>query len=86
MLLLCLLSSFSSIRFTVWEERSVEDFQDGRHGGHLGYRNRMILVILTLHVAPMPPTKFGLNLTLGLGADVVSRFSRILNLSSANTC
>ena len=23
----------------------------------------MILAILTLHVAPMPPTKFGLNLT-----------------------
>ena len=33
---------------------------------------------LTLHVAPMSPTKFGLNLTYGLGADVVSRFSRWL--------
>ena len=30
----------------------------------------MILAILNLHVAPMPPTKFGLNLT---GADVFSR-------------
>ena len=36
----------------------------------------MILAILNLHVAPMPPIKFGLNLTWGSGADVVSRFSR----------
>ena len=45
-----------------------EDFQDG-----LGYWdriilavlnwNRIILAILNLHVAPMHPTKFGLNLT-----------------------
>ena len=46
----------------VWEEMSFEGFQDGRHGGHLGYQNGMILSILSLHVAPMPPTKFGLNL------------------------
>ena len=36
----------------------------------------MILAILNLHVAPMPPTKFGLNLTKGSGAVVVSIFSR----------
>ena len=36
----------------------------------------MILAILNLHVAPMPSTKFGLNLTYGTGADVVSRLSR----------
>ena len=40
-----------------------EDFKEGQHDGHLGYRNRMILAILNLHVAPMPPPKFGLNLT-----------------------
>ena len=38
----------------------------------------MILAVLNLHVAPMPPTKFGLNLNQGLGADVISRFSRLL--------
>ena len=38
-----------------------EDFQDGHHGGHLGYWNRMSLAILNLHAAPMPSTKFGLN-------------------------
>ena len=42
---------------------SFEDFQDGRHGSHLGYRNGMILAILNLPVVPMPPIKFGLNLT-----------------------
>ena len=42
---------------------SFEDFQNGRHGGHLGYRNEMILPFLNFHVAQLPPTKFGLNLT-----------------------
>ena len=46
-------------------------FQDGRHGGHLRYRNETILAILTLHVSPMPPTKFRLNPTYRSGGDVV---------------
>ena len=29
--------------------------------GHPRYRNRTILAILNLYVAPMPPIKFGLN-------------------------
>ena len=33
---------------------------------HLGYRNGMILAILSLYVATMPPIKFQLNLTYGL--------------------
>ena len=40
-----------------------EDFQDGHHGGHLGYRNGMILAILNLYVGPMPHIKFQLNPT-----------------------
>ena len=39
------------------------DLRFGRRCGHLGCRNRMILVILTLHVAPVTPTKFGLSLS-----------------------
>ena len=35
----------------------------------------MILAVLNLHVAPMPSTKFRLNLTWDSGADVVSSFS-----------
>ena len=40
-----------------------EEFQDGHHGGHLGYQNRTILAILNLYVTLIPPIKFGLNLT-----------------------
>ena len=47
---------------------SFEEFQDG---GHLGYPNRTILASLNLYVAPMPPIKFRLNLTNGLGVDVI---------------
>ena len=45
---------------------SFEEFQDGHHGGHLGYQNGKILAILNLHVATMP-TKFQLNPTYGSG-------------------
>ena len=38
--------------------------------GHLGYQNGTILAILNHYVAPMPPIKFLLNPTYGLG-DVV---------------
>ena len=55
----------------VWEEMSFEEFQDDRHGDHLGYQNGMILAIMNLSVTVMPPIKFQLNQTLGLGGDVV---------------
>ena len=48
--------SFSSNQLTVLEKMSFEYFQHGWTGGHLGYRNRMILAILNLHRAPMSPT------------------------------
>ena len=75
MLLQCLPSSFSSIWLTVWV-MAFEDFQDGRHGSRLGYRNGTILEILNLYVGPMPPIKFQLNLNCGLGGDVVWRIQR----------
>ena len=49
-----------SIRLTVGEEIWFDEFQDGRHGGHLGNLNGTILAILNLFVAPMPSTKFQL--------------------------
>ena len=64
----CLPSYFDSILLTVWEEMSFEEFQDGRH---LGYRNGTILATLNLCVTVMPPIKFQLNQTNGLGGDVV---------------
>ena len=42
---------------------SFEEFQDGRHGGHLGYWNGTFLAILNLCISPMSPIKFQLNLT-----------------------
>ena len=48
-----------------------EDFQDGHHGGHLGYLNGRILSILNLCVTVMFPIKFWLNPTYGLGGDVI---------------
>ena len=54
----------------IWEETRFEEFQDGHHGGHLGYQKGMILAILNLYVAIMPPTKFQLNPIYGSGGDV----------------
>ena len=34
------------------------DFQDDRHGGHLGFPIGTILAIFDLQVTPMLPTKF----------------------------
>ena len=47
-----------------------EEFQDGHHGGDLGYLIRTILAILNFHNTQMPPiNKF--NLTYGLEADAI---------------
>ena len=39
-------------------ELKIEDLHDGYCGGHCRYHNKMVLAILNLHVAKMPPTKF----------------------------
>ena len=50
-----------------------EDFQDGHLGGHLRYQKSIILAILNLSVAPMPPiNEFNPHYSLG---DVVWRIS-----------
>ena len=55
----------------VWKEMLFEVFQDGRRGVHLGYRNGTLLAILNLCVAPMPQIKFRINLTYGLGGNII---------------
>ena len=57
-------------------ELTIENLQQCCCAGHHGYRNKMFLAILNLHVTPMPPTKFWLNLIYHQGADEVWRFSR----------
>ena len=71
-------SHLVSIRHTVWEEVSFEEFQDDCHGGHPEYWNRKILAILNPYVAPMPPIKCQLNLTSTLAGDAIWRILRWL--------
>ena len=52
------------------------DFQDGCHGGHLGYPIGTILAFFDLQVTPMSPTKFGVSWPFGAGEEAKYRFSR----------
>ena len=60
------------------EKKLNIDFQDGGHGGHLGFLIRTILAIFDLQVTLMLPTKFRVKLLLGLGEEAKNRFSRWL--------
>ena len=57
-------------------EEAKIDFQDGCHGGHLGFPIGTILAIFDLQVTPMLPGKFGVNWPFGSGEDAKDRFSR----------
>ena len=50
------------------EERKI-DFQDGCHGGLLGFPTDMILAIFDLQVTLMLPSKFGVNWPFGSGEE-----------------
>ena len=71
----CFLPSFKSIGFWV-KEKGKKDFQDGHHGGHLGFPIGMILAIFDLQVTLMLPTKFGVNWPFSSGEEAKNRFSR----------
>ena len=64
-----------SIGFSAQKKRKI-DFQDGDHGGHLGFSTGTILATFDLQVTPMLPTKFRVNWHLGLGEEAKNRFSR----------
>ena len=72
----CLLASLESIGLSVQEKKRKIDFQDGCHGGHLGFPIDMILAIFDLQVTPMLPSKFGVNWSFGSGEEAKNRFSR----------
>ena len=57
----CFLASLESIGLTVQEKKQIIDFQDGCHGGHLGFPIGTILAIFDLQVTPILPTMFGVN-------------------------
>ena len=51
------------------EKKQKIDFEDGHHGGHLGFPIRSILVIFDLQVTLMLPTKFQVNWLFGSGEE-----------------
>ena len=65
----CFLASLESIGLAVQEKKRKIDFQDGGHGGHLGFSIGTILAIFDLQVTPMLPSKFGVNWPFGSGEE-----------------
>ena len=63
-----------SICFWVQEKKRKIDFQDGCHGGHLGFPIGMILAIFDLQVTPMLPSKIGGNWPFSSGEEAKNRF------------
>ena len=76
MLSRCFLSSFKSTGFSVQEKKRKKDFQDGHHGGQLGFRIATILAICDLQVIPMLHTEFQVNWPFGSGEEAKNIFTR----------
>ena len=72
----CFLASLESIGLSVQEKKRKIDFQDGGHGGHLGFLIGTILAIFDLQVTLMLPSKFGINWPFCSGEEAKNRFSR----------
>ena len=65
-----------SIGLLVQEKKRKIDFQDGGHGGHLGFPIGTILAIFDLQVTLMLPSKFGVKWPFSSGEEEKNRFSR----------
>ena len=65
----CVVPSFNSIGPSVQEKSWKIDFQDNRHGGHLGLPIGMILAVFELQVTLMLPTKFQVSWPNGSGEE-----------------
>ena len=55
------------------EKKRKIDFQDGGHGGYLGFLG-IIFAMFDLQVTQMLPTKFQVNWPLGSGEEAENRF------------
>ena len=64
------------IGLLVQEKKRKIDFQDGRHGGHLGFLIGRILAIFDLQVTLMLPIEFQVSWPFGSGEETKNRFSR----------
>ena len=58
-----------STGLSVQEKKRKIDFQDGGHGGHLGFPIGTILAIFDLQVTLMLPSKFGVNRPFNSGEE-----------------
>ena len=65
-----------SIGLSVQDKKRKIDFQDGGHGGHLGFPIGTILANFDLQVTLMLPSKFRVNWPFGSGIEGKNRFSR----------
>ena len=74
----CFLPSFKSIGLLVQEKKRKIDFQDGHHGGNLGFPIRTILAIFDLQVTPMLTTEIKVNWPFSSGEEAKYRLSRWL--------
>ena len=66
----------SQLAFQFRRRSEKIDFQDSRHGRHLGFPIRSILALFDLQVTLMPPIKFRANWPFGSGEEAKHRFSR----------
>ena len=66
----CFLPSSESTGLSVQEKKRKIDFQDGGHGGHLGFLIGMILAIFIPQVTSMLPSKYRVNWPRGVGEVV----------------
>ena len=73
---LMLPSKFGVNWLLVQEKMRKIDFQDGGHGGHLGFPIGTILAIFDLQVTLMLPSKSGVKWPFGSGEAAKNRFSR----------
>ena len=71
----CLPPNLGSIRLTIREQTWLKIFKMATVAAILDTGTNHS-AILNLYVALMPPIKFQLNPTYGLGGDVIRRFSR----------
>ena len=62
----CFLASLEQLAFQFRRRSEKIDFQDGGHGGHLGFPIGTILAIFDLQVTLMLPTKYRVNWPRGV--------------------
>ena len=66
----------SKFGLSVQKKKRKIDFQDGGHGGHLGFPIGTILAIFYLQVTLMLSSKFGVNWPFGSGKEAKNRKKR----------